>query len=75
MEVIFLTRDDVLAIHTDELFHYGGSPGIHDEGLLDSALAMPAAGFGDQWLHPDVPSMAAAYLFHLVKRPSVCRWQ
>jgi death-on-curing protein len=67
MEVIFLTRENVLTIHADLLFHFGGSPGIRDEGLLDSALAMPAAGFGDQLLHPDVPSMAAAYLFHLVK--------
>jgi len=67
MDIKFHSREEVLVIHADLLFHYGGSAGIRDEGLLDSALAMPAAGFGDQFLHPDIPSMAAAYLFHLVQ--------
>lgn len=35
-------------------------------GLLQSALAMPAAGFGDAYLHADLHEMAAAYLFHIV---------
>ena len=66
MDVTFLTREDVLIIHADMILRYGGVPGIRDDGLLDSALAMPSAGFGEQLLHSDVPSMAAAYLFHLV---------
>lgn len=66
MEITFLTKEDVLVIHADMILRYGGTPGIRDEGLLKSALAMPEAGFGDQYLHADVPAMAAAYLFHLV---------
>ncbi|HEY3378723.1 MAG TPA: type II toxin-antitoxin system death-on-curing family toxin [Armatimonadota bacterium] len=66
MNVTFLTRHDVLIIHADMILRYGGVPGVRDEGLLDSALAMPSAGFGEQFLHPDAPAMAAAYLFHLV---------
>lgn len=66
MDINFLTREDVLVIHADMILRYGGTPGVRDEGLLDSALAMPSAGFGDQYLHPDAPAMAAAYLFHLV---------
>ena len=66
MAIIFLTREDVLVIHADMILRYGGVSGVRDEGLLDSALAMPAAGIGEQFLHPDVPAMAAAYLFHLV---------
>ncbi len=54
-------------MHSDLIEDHGGSLGIRDPGLLDSALAMPAAGFGGALLHSDVFEMAAAYLFHLVK--------
>lgn len=63
----FLTQAEVVVIHTDQILRYGGSDGIRDLGLLQSALAMPMAGFGGQYLHPTLPEMAAAYLFHLVK--------
>ena len=66
MPVTFLTRDEVLIIHADMILRYGGASGMRDEGLLASALAMPQAGFGAQYLHSDIPAMAAAYLFHLV---------
>ena len=41
--------------------------GVRNLGLLESALATPAATFGGAFLHPTLPEMAAAYLFHLVK--------
>lgn len=63
----FLTLDDVLESHAGQIAHYGGSDGIRDVGLLESALAQPMAMFGGQYLHPNVFEMAAAYLFHLVK--------
>jgi death-on-curing protein len=63
----FLTLDEVIEIHRDMIEWYGGSPGIRDEGLLESAVAMPQAGFGEQYLHSNVFEMAAAYLFHIVK--------
>lgn len=66
MEPIFLELDDVLDIHRDQIQNYGGSEGLRDLGLLESALAMPQAGFGDQFFHADLYEMAAAYLFHLV---------
>jgi death on curing protein len=40
---------------------------VCDWGLLKSAIAMPAATFGGQFLHADLCEMAAAYLFHLVQ--------
>jgi death-on-curing protein len=40
---------------------------VRDWGLLKSAIVMPAATFGGQYLHPDFYEMAAAYLFHLVQ--------
>ena len=63
----FLTLDEILAIHQDQISRYGGSAGVRDWGLLQSALAMPAASFAGQLLHTDLYEMAAAYLFHLVQ--------
>lgn len=63
----FLTLDDVLEIHLDQIIHYGGSPEMRDMGLLESALAMPNATFGGQYLHSDVYEMAAAYMFHIIQ--------
>ena len=63
----FLALEQVLAIHADQITRYGGSTGIRDLGLLQSALAMPCASFGGQYLHPSLHEMAAACLFHLVQ--------
>ena len=70
MEPRFLTLEEVIGIHNDQIEKYGGSPGIRDLGLLESAIAMPQAGFGEQYLHTDLFEMAAAYLFHIVQNHS-----
>lgn len=62
----FLTLDVILAIHAQQIELYGGSLGLRDRGLLESALGMPQASFGGQFLHPTTHEQAAAYLFHLV---------
>ena len=67
MEPTFLTIDEIVAIHRDQLARHGGSEGVRDWGLLQSAIAMPAATFGGQFLHCDLCEMAAAYLFHFVQ--------
>ena len=67
MRPLFLTLEEVREIHIDQIERYGGGPGIRDISLLQSAIAMPAAGFGEQYLHGDLFEMAAAYLFHLVQ--------
>ncbi len=67
MEVDFLTTEDVLEIHADQIERYGGSGGVRDVGLLDAAVATPKASFGGALLHADIFEMAAAYLFHIVQ--------
>lgn len=67
MTALFLTLDEAVALHADQIERYGGSPGIRDIGLLQSALATPAATFGGEYVHLGLHEMAAAYLFHLVK--------
>jgi death-on-curing protein len=63
----FLSLDEVLAIHAHQIHRYGGSFGIRDRGLLESALAMPVMSFSGEDLHPTLHEKAGAYLFHLVK--------
>jgi death-on-curing protein len=67
MEPTFLTLQEVLDLQTHQIARYGGSMGVRDLGLLESALAMPQAQFGGEFLHEDIYMMAAAYLFHITK--------
>ena len=67
MEPRFLSLSEIIEIHQDQIDRYGGSGGLRDLGLLQSAAAMPAAMFGGKYLHTDLCEMAAAYLFHLVQ--------
>src|SRR5262245_19829607 len=67
MVIRFLSVDELIVIHQRVISAHGGSLGIRDRGLLESAGSVPAAQFSGQYLHPDVPGMAAAYLFHLCK--------
>lgn len=62
---LFLTLAEVVEIHSDQIERHGGTRGIRDIHLLQSALAQPEAGFGGKWLHEDLFEMAAAYVFHL----------
>jgi death on curing protein len=63
----FLSLEDVLSLHADQVALYGGCQGVRDLGLLESAIAHPQATFGGQHLHKDLFEMAAAYLFHIVQ--------
>lgn len=64
---LFLDIERVLRIHQSLIERYGGLGGIRDVGLLHSAIAMPQASFGGEYLHKDLFDMAAAYLYHIVQ--------
>lgn len=64
-EIIFLTLAEVIEIHADQIRRYGGSEGLRDINLLNSAVAMPYASFSNEFLHSDIFEMAAAYAFHI----------
>ena len=63
----FLTIEELLESHQEQIRNYGGTQGIRDLGLLESAVAQPAASFDGRLLHADVFEIAAAYLFHIVQ--------
>ncbi|MDD5226256.1 MAG: type II toxin-antitoxin system death-on-curing family toxin [Candidatus Omnitrophica bacterium] len=66
-EPVFLTLDQVLKSHTRQLEQFGGTDGVRDMALLESAMAQPESAFSGHWLHADLFEMAAAYAFHICK--------
>ena len=62
---LHLTADAVKAIHEEVLAAHGGSPGLRDSALLESAVAAPQATEGGEALLKDVVEIAAAYLYYL----------
>lgn len=63
----FLSVEDVLQIHDEQLAAYGGAAGLRDLSLLKSAVGVPQASFGGAYLHEDLAHMAAAYAFHVAQ--------
>jgi prophage maintenance system killer protein len=61
----FLTVQEVLEAHEAAVRLHGGSAGVRDGQLLDSAVHMAQASYGGEFLHPGPFDMAAAYLFHI----------
>lgn len=62
-KISYVSLDVVLAIHDDMIDRYGGSHGIRDLGLIQSAIARPQSSFGGEDLYPYIFDKAAA-LFH-----------
>ena len=61
-----LTLGEVVELHGRLIAATGGAAGIRDLGLLESALAQPAATFAGADLHPTIIDKAAALGFSLV---------
>ena len=65
--VEYLTLEEVLLLHARLIQRTGGSGGVRDIGLLDSALARPQATFGGEDLYPSLWHKAAALMHSLIK--------
>ena len=66
-EPAWLSRVVVDAVHHDQLREHGGLSGIRDENVLESALARPQQKWHYDNEKADIPSLAAAYAFGIVK--------
>jgi death-on-curing protein len=62
---IHLTPEQILEIHAAAIRLFGGSPGLRDSALLQSAAAAPQATFGGRSPFADTVEVAAAYLYYL----------
>lgn len=65
--VRYLSVEAVEAIHTEVLTAHGGSTGLRDKALLESAVAAPQASFGGELMIKEPTEIAAAYLFYLCR--------
>ena len=65
-EPTWLNQAILEALHADQISEHGGTPGLRDEGLLESAIARPQ----QKWHYDpqeDLASLAAAYAFGIAK--------
>lgn len=61
-----LSQKQILAVHSALIREFGGSDGVRDEGLLESALAAPFQTFGGEPVYPSLQAKAAQLGFGLV---------
>jgi death on curing protein len=65
LEPKWLPKGTVLAMHARQLAEHGGSVGLRDEGMLDSALERPRNKYA--YDEPDLFGLAAAYAFGIAR--------
>ena len=65
----WISKQALLILHDESLATHGGSSGMRDEGLLDSALARPLnlIAYADAANPPDIAALASAYCIGLAK--------
>lgn len=63
----FVSVEDAERIHDILLREYGGCPGILTRDGLASALAQAEATWDGEYLHEDLATMAATYLYHIAR--------
>jgi death on curing protein len=66
-ESLWIDKHETLTIHAQQLAEHGGSDGVRDEGLLESALARPQnlLAYSDET--PSLARLAAAYAFGIAR--------
>lgn len=64
-ETKFLTVEEVIILNRLTIERHGGTFGILNANLLESAVAMPQQAVYGQQLHPTLETQAGAYLYHL----------
>ena len=62
----YITLEQVLAIHHDQIERYGGSHGIRDLTLLESAIERPKSSFMGEDLYPTIFDKAAALMHSIL---------
>lgn len=63
---LYFSKDDILFIHSKLIDDFGGSDGIRDEGMLDSAINTPLQTFDSADLYPTDTDKIARLSFGFV---------
>ena len=61
--MIRLSKSQILLLHEQLIAATGGSSGLHDEGMLDSALNAPFQTFDGKDVYPSLQQKAAHLCF------------
>ena len=64
---VWITEEIVLAIHARQITEHGGSAGIRDKSLLQSALARPQRLYAYGDASPDIAALAASLAYGIAK--------
>ena len=65
--IVWIDKHETVTIHAQQLANHGGSNGIRDEGMLESALARPINLLASSEEAPSLARLAAAYGFGIAK--------
>jgi death-on-curing protein len=63
--IAYISAEQVIGLHRRLIEEFGGADGLRDRGLLESAVARPAASFGGEDLYPDFAAKAGALMHSL----------
>ena len=61
-----LTKQQILLLHTQLIRQSGGTDGVRDEGMLDSAISQPFQTFDDMELYPSIVDKAVRLGYGLI---------
>lgn len=64
--MIVLSKQQILFLHSQLISGTGGSDGLRDVGLLESAINSPFQQFGNEDLYPTIQQKASRLCFGLV---------
>lgn len=64
--IIYLTLEQVLLVHEDQIARYGGSSGLRDLALIESALFRPQSSFSGEDFYKTIFDKAAALMHSII---------
>lgn len=67
MNTSYLTLEEILVIHEDQIERYGGTSGLRQLSLLESALFRPQSTFDGKDLYESLFNKAAALIYSLIQ--------
>lgn len=65
-QIIYLTLEQILVIHQDQIERYGGSHGLRDLALLESAIFRPQSSFSSKEFYKTIFDKTAALMHSLI---------